>query len=80
MVDRIRSAGDPAGIPGLLSMHLLCSKDGTQVTNFMHWASREALAAATADNPVIEETRAAIRQFIEGDGPRPYEVIAVKTR
>jgi heme-degrading monooxygenase HmoA len=77
LVDCIRAAGDPAGIPGLLSMHLLCSGDGTQVTNLMHWASRAAQDAATATNPVIQATRTAIRRFIEGDGPLPYEVVAV---
>jgi heme-degrading monooxygenase HmoA len=78
LVDCIRAAGDPAGIPGLLSMHLLCSGDGTQVTNLMHWASRAALDAAVTADPVIAATRTAIRRFIEGGGPLPYEVVAVK--
>lgn len=80
LIDCIRGAGDPAGIPGLLSMHLLRSKDGTQVTNHMHWASREAFKRASAENPVIDATKTAIRQFIEGDGPRPHEVIEIKPR
>ena len=78
LVECIRDAGDPAGIPGLLSMHLLCSEDGTQVTNFMHWAGKEALEAATARNPVIKATRTAIRRFVEG--PEPYRVVDVKRR
>lgn len=80
LIDCIRDAGDPADIPGLLSMHLLRSKDGTQVTNHMHWASKEALQRATAENPVIKATKSAIRQFTDGTGPQPYEVIAVKRR
>ena len=32
LVDCIRNAGDASAIPGLLSMHLLCSTDGTRVT------------------------------------------------
>jgi heme-degrading monooxygenase HmoA len=80
LIDCIRDAGDAAGIPGLLSMHLLRSKDGTQVTNHMHWASKEAFKQAAAENPVIDATRTAIRQFIEGAGPRPHEVIEVKPR
>jgi heme-degrading monooxygenase HmoA len=80
LVDRIRAAGDPGKIPGLLSMHLLCSGDGTQVTNFTHWTSREALDAATAANPAIRATRTAIREFIEGNGPLPYEVVEVTSR
>ena len=80
LIDCIRDAGDAAGIPGLLSMHLLRSKDGTQVTNHMHWASKEAFKQAAAENPVIGATRTAIRQFIEGAGPRPHEVIEVKSR
>ena len=75
LVDRLRAAGDPADIPGLLSMHLLRSEDGTQVINHMHWASREAFDQATANNPAIAATRVAIRQFIEGAGPVPHEVI-----
>jgi hypothetical protein len=70
LIDCIRDAGDPAGIPGLLSMHLLRSKDGTQ----------EAFKRASAENPVIDATKTAIRQFIEGDGPRPHEVIEIKSR
>ncbi|HEV7652819.1 MAG TPA: antibiotic biosynthesis monooxygenase [Actinophytocola sp.] len=79
LVDCIRDAGDHADIPGLLSMHLLCSKDGRQVTNLMHWASREALDAATAANPVIAAARTAIRRFVEGNGPLPHEVVEVRS-
>lgn len=61
-------------------MHLLCSTDGTQVTNFMHWSSGEALQAAAAENSVIKATRTAIRQFIEGNGPQPHRVVEVKSR
>lgn len=61
-------------------MHLLRSKDGTQVINHMHWANKEALKQATAQNPVIKSTKTAIRQFIEGTGPRPHEVIELKPR
>ncbi|MFJ7213213.1 antibiotic biosynthesis monooxygenase family protein [Amycolatopsis sp. NPDC098790] len=76
LVECIRNAGDPAGVPGLLSMHLLCSEDGRQVTNFTHWASRAALDAATAENTAIKATRIAIRRF--SAGPEPYRVVEVK--
>ncbi|MFL6127376.1 antibiotic biosynthesis monooxygenase [Actinophytocola sp.] len=77
-VDRIRAAADAADIAGLLSMHLLCSKDGTHVINHMHWAGKEALDRAGAHDSVIAATRVAIRQFIEGAGPVPYEVVEIK--
>jgi heme-degrading monooxygenase HmoA len=80
LIDCIRNAGDPTDIPGLLSMHLLRSKDGRQVANHMHWASKEALRQAGVENPVINTTKKEIRQFIEGDGPEPYEVIEVMSR
>jgi heme-degrading monooxygenase HmoA len=80
LIDCIRNAGDPTDIPGLLSMHLLRSKDGRQVANHMHWASKEALRQAGVENPVISATKKEIRQFIEGDGPEPYEVIEVMSR
>jgi len=80
MIDRIRHAGDPADLDGLLSMHLLRSKDGTHVINHMHWASREQFKRAGSNASVIESTRLAIRRFIEGDGPVPYQVIEVKAR
>jgi heme-degrading monooxygenase HmoA len=79
-IDCIRDAGDPADIPGLLSMHLLRGKDGTQVINHMHWATKEALDRAGRDNPVIARTRTAIRQYIDGPGPAPYEVVEIKAR
>jgi heme-degrading monooxygenase HmoA len=78
MIDCVANAGDATTIPGLLSMHLLRSKDGTQVTNDMHWSSREAFDQATANNPVIHATRTAIRPYIDGNGPRPHEVIEIK--
>jgi heme-degrading monooxygenase HmoA len=77
-IDRIRDAGDPAGIPGLVSMHLLRSADGTQVINHMHWAGKDAFDRAGAKGSVIEATRLAIRRFIEGAGPARYEVVHVK--
>jgi heme-degrading monooxygenase HmoA len=77
-IDCIRDAGDPAGIPGLLSMHLLRSADGTQVINHMHWADREAFDSAGAGGSVIDAARRAIRQHIEGAGPIRYDVVAIK--
>jgi heme-degrading monooxygenase HmoA len=77
LVDRILSAGDPADLPGLLSMNLLCSNDGTQVTNHMHWASMAAFKQATAGNSMIETTKEAIRGHIEGTGPLRQKVIKV---
>jgi heme-degrading monooxygenase HmoA len=77
LVDCIKDAGDPAGIPGLLSMHLLRSLDGTQVINHMHWQSKDALDAATKDNPVIAATRERVGRLIESAGPNLYEVIDV---
>src|SRR5262245_53578063 len=52
LVDCIRDAGDPADVPGLRSMHLLRSADGTRVINQMHWESEAAFAAATSGDPV----------------------------
>ena len=43
----------------------------------MHWASKDAFDRATAGDPVINATRIAIRQFIEGAGPLPHEVVEV---
>lgn len=77
-IDCIRNAGDPADIPGLLSMHLLRSADGTQVINHMHWASKDAFDRAGAKGSVIEATRRAVRQFIEDAGPAQYDVVEVK--
>ena len=77
LVDCIRGAGDPAAIPGLLSMHLLRSLDGTQVINQMRWASRAAFDDATAHDPVIVATKAKVGRLIEGAGPTRYEVITL---
>jgi heme-degrading monooxygenase HmoA len=77
VIDCIRDAGDAATIPGLLSMHLLRSLDGTQVINHMHWESREAFEAATRDNPVIAATRDRVRRLRHGTKPNRYEVIDV---
>jgi heme-degrading monooxygenase HmoA len=79
LIDCIRSAGDPADVPGLRSMHLLRSHDGTRVINHMHWASEEAFAAATAGDPVIAATRERVGELVEGARPDRYEVIQLGT-
>jgi heme-degrading monooxygenase HmoA len=75
LIDCIRAAGDPAGIPGLLSLRLLRSLDGTQVINHMHWTDEESFRRATRDNPVIAATRERVGRLIEGAGPNLYEVV-----
>lgn len=75
LIDRIRAAGRPADIPGLLSMHLLRSLDGTKVINHMHWSSQEAFTNATRGNPIIAETMRAVTALIEDARPDRYEVI-----
>jgi heme-degrading monooxygenase HmoA len=75
LVDCIRSAGDPADVPGLRSMHLLRSLDGTRVINHMHWESEAAFAAASRGNPVIAATRDRVGELIENASPDRYEII-----
>jgi heme-degrading monooxygenase HmoA len=75
LIDCIRSAGDPAGVPGLLSVHLLRSLDGTQVINHMHWADEDAFRRATRENPVIAATRDQVGRLIEGAAPNLYEIV-----
>ena len=75
LIDAIHAAGDPADVPGLLSMHLLRSLDGTQVINHMHWSDEEAFRRAVRDDPVIAATREHVGRLIEGAGPNLYEVV-----
>jgi heme-degrading monooxygenase HmoA len=77
VIDTIRSAGDPATVPGLRSIRLLRSLDGTQVINHMHWASQQAYEEASARHPVIRDTRAGVRRLIEDAATRLYEVISL---
>jgi heme-degrading monooxygenase HmoA len=77
LVDCIRSAGDPAEVPGLVSMHLLRSLDGTRVINHMLWESEAAFTAATRLNPIIAATRDRVGELVEGARPDRYEVIAL---
>ncbi|KAA9150889.1 hypothetical protein FPZ12_040215 [Amycolatopsis acidicola] len=75
LVDCIVGAGDPAVIPGLKSMHLLRSVDGTQVINQMHWADEESFSRATKENGLIAATRDKVGALIEGARPGRYEVV-----
>ncbi|MEV0400355.1 antibiotic biosynthesis monooxygenase family protein [Actinoallomurus sp. NPDC050550] len=77
LIDCILGAGDAADVPGLLSMHLLRSLDGTQVINFMHWTSEGELKRATASHPVVKATRERVGDLIERAAPNVYEVIPV---
>ncbi|WP_327140487.1 antibiotic biosynthesis monooxygenase family protein [Nocardia sp. NBC_01327] len=76
LIDTIGSAGDPAAVPGLRSISLLRSLDGTQVINHMHWAGRAEFEEARAHLPVIEKTRAAAQQLVEHATTNLYEVAA----
>jgi heme-degrading monooxygenase HmoA len=77
LIDTIRSAGDPAKVPGLRSINLLRSLDGTQVINHMHWASREAYEDARAHLPVIKNTRAGVQRLIEKAATSIYEAVSL---
>ncbi|GHF99788.1 MULTISPECIES: hypothetical protein [Amycolatopsis] len=75
---RPRRAGDPAGLPGLLSMHLLHSHDGTRVINQMRWTGEAALGAATRENAAIAATVRRVGELVEGAGPDRYDVLTLK--
>jgi heme-degrading monooxygenase HmoA len=75
VIDAIRAAGHVEDVPGLRSIHLLRSHDGTRVINHMHWESPEAFEAATAGNAVIAATRRAVMDLVEGARPDRYDVI-----
>ncbi|MEV4057546.1 antibiotic biosynthesis monooxygenase family protein [Amycolatopsis sp. NPDC049688] len=78
LIDCIREAADPAELPGLLSMHLLRSHDGTRVINQMRWTDQAALRAATRGNAAITAAVRRVGELVEGAGPDHYDVIAVK--
>lgn len=75
VIDVLRSAGDPAQVPGLLSIRLLRSLDGTQVINHMHWADEDAYERARARLPVVQNTRAAVRRLAESAATNVYAVV-----
>ena len=77
LIDVIRAAGDPATVPGLRSINLLRSLDGTQVINHMHWASQEAYEDASIRLPVIRDTRAEVQRLIEDAATNIYEVVSL---
>ncbi|MCX4093976.1 antibiotic biosynthesis monooxygenase family protein [Nocardia sp. alder85J] len=77
LVDLIVSAGDPSDIPGLRSMQILRSLDGTQVINCMHWESVAALKTATRTDPRILGAMRRVGELIESAQPNHYEIAAV---
>lgn len=78
LIDCIRDAGDPADLPGLLSMHLLRSHDDKRVINQMHWTGENALREATRGNTAIAAAMRKVGELVEGVGPDHYDVITVK--
>jgi heme-degrading monooxygenase HmoA len=78
LIDCIRGAGDPEAIPGLLSMHLLRSHDGTRVINQMRWTDENALREATRGNTAIAAAMRRVGELVESVGPDHYDVITVK--
>ena len=79
LIDTIGAAGDPAKVPGLLSINLLRSLDGTQVINHMHWASKDAYEQARDRLPVIRNTRAEVQRLIESAATNIYEVVSLSS-
>lgn len=77
LIDTIHSAGDPAQIPGLRSINLLRSLDGTQVINHMHWASEQAYEDARTHLPMIKNTRVEVQRLIENAATNIYEVVSL---
>jgi heme-degrading monooxygenase HmoA len=77
LVETIRSAGDPARIPGLRSIDLLRSLDGTQVVNQMVWTSADAFTEARAHLPSIANVRAEVQRLVEDATTTVYEVIGL---
>jgi heme-degrading monooxygenase HmoA len=75
LVDCIRTAGNPAEIPGLRSQRVLRSLDGTQVVNHMHWDSEEAFRQGSATIPLLATTRNKVHELIEGSGPQRFEIV-----
>ena len=49
VIDTVLSAGDPADVPGLRSVELFRSLDGTRVVNYAQWQSAEAYQAMFGD-------------------------------
>ena len=79
LIDTIRSAGDPAAVPGLRSISLLRSLDGTQVINHMHWASQQAYQEASASLPVIRNTRAGVQRLAESAATNIYAAVSLSS-
>jgi len=75
IIDTVRSAGDPTTVPGLVSINLLRSLDGTQVINHMHWASRDAYEEAGGQLPAIKNTREQVLRLIEDHSTNIYEAV-----
>lgn len=78
LIDCIRDAGDPDSLPGLLSMHLLRSHDGTRVINQMRWTDENALREATRGNTAIVAAMRKVGELVESVGPDHYEVVTLK--
>jgi heme-degrading monooxygenase HmoA len=78
LIDCIRDAGDPESLPGLLSMHLLRSHDGTRVINQMRWTDENALREATRGNTAIVAAMRKVGELVESVGPDHYEVVTLK--
>lgn len=75
LADAIQADGRGARIPGLLSRHLLCSADGTQVAHCMHWTSDDAFRQAVTTNPVIGQVKQRVCEL--GARPSPYESMSI---
>jgi heme-degrading monooxygenase HmoA len=79
VLDVLRTAGDPADLPGLRSITLLRAPDGTRVVNQMHWASRAAFEDARAHLPLVGATRARVAELVRGATTEVYELVEIRS-
>jgi hypothetical protein len=75
LAEAIQADGRGVSIPGLLSRHLLCSEDGTQVAHCMHWDSTDSFRQAVTTNPVIGRIRERVREL--DAQPSPWNAVPV---
>ena len=76
VIDTVLSAGDPADVPGLRSVELFRSLDGTRVVNYAQWRNAEAMQAMRS-NPAAQEHMTRCADLADGFEPHLYTVESV---
>jgi heme-degrading monooxygenase HmoA len=74
LVECLQSLGSTADVPGLISLRLFRSLDGSKMINYMEWETSEAFKKAST-NPTVAAVVERAAELVEDGDPGLYKLV-----